>query len=73
MTIKQVLIGTLVGAGAVASLLHRIPKSPMAASKPPVKHVAHMRHTTKIDSRLSQRPHPIQTSEARLSLNKTFN
>ena len=69
MTIKQLLIGTLLGATAFSSMLHRLPKQPVHSAKQEVK-VA-VKATVKRTPHLS-RAHRKHTTETRLSLNKVF-
>jgi hypothetical protein len=79
MTIKQLLMGTLVGVSAVSSMVQRWPKSPepqaiaAALPKAPVKHIAKAhKHHAKSDSRLTHRNSRKKQPEVRLSLNKVF-
>ena len=37
MTVKQLLIGALLGATAVGAMLHRLPKSSLKFTKPDIK------------------------------------
>jgi hypothetical protein len=65
MTIKQVLIGTILGATAFVSLLHRLPKQPVPHSKITAKQAAKAGH-------VARRPSKKPVTLARLSLSKTY-
>jgi hypothetical protein len=67
MTIKQLIVGTLLGACAFSSMLHRLPKTPGPLALKPVA-----RHAVKSASRVTHRPLRKHIVEARLSLNKVF-
>lgn len=65
MTVKQLIIGTLLGASAIGLMLHRLPKQAVKGIKLVEKQAA------KQQSR-AHRPPRKQTTETRLSLNKIF-
>jgi hypothetical protein len=67
MTIKQIIVGTLLSATAFGTMLERLPNASEPAEIKPVA-----RHSTRAATRVAHRPHHKHSVEARLSLNKIF-
>jgi len=72
MTVKQLIVGSILGVTAVATLVHRLPKHSLQDLKTPAKQTAQAKHKAKRDARLSRTPLHKQVPDSRMTLSKTF-